>query len=282
MARFHSINGRLVDAASAAIGISDLGLLRGYGIFDFFLVRRGVPMFVDDYLARFERSARILGLALPLTVPELRRHILQLIQANDMEEAAIRLLLTGGYADDGYTPAVPNWMVLHHDQPHTPAERYEQGVKLMTWRHVRELPEVKSTNYLTAIQIRHLLQQAGAPEVLYHDGVYVSESARSNFFALLDTGVLVTPAQGVLHGITRKQVRYLASQVGIPVEERPLRLDELPYAQEAFLTSTVKGVLPVVQIDEQRIGTGHPGPLAQQLGQAFEAHCQAYIAAFTP
>ncbi len=277
MIRFHKINGMLAEAGTAAIGVNDLGLLRGYGIFDFFLVRRGAPMFFDDYLERFFRSAGLLGLDVPVSLPELKQHIHELLDANAQPDSAIRLLLTGGYAEDSYTPARPNWIIMQHEMPRTPPEQYARGIKLMLHRHVRELPEVKSTNYLTGIRIREDLKRAGAPEVLYHDGRQVSESARSNFFIVTSNGVLVTPRDNVLHGVTRKQVLALARQAGIPVEERAVELSELPAAAEAFLTSTVKGVLPVVQIDDMPIGEGMAGPLSVQLMTAFHAHVEAYI-----
>ncbi len=277
MIRYHCINGRQVEASDASIGLNDLAFLRGYGIFDFFLVRGGVPLFFDDYLARFARSARLLGLEPPLSTPELKQHIYALIEANGLPDAAIRLLLTGGYAADSYTPVTPNWIIMEHAMPQTPPEQHAQGIKLMTYRHVRELPEIKSTNYLTGIRIREALQRAGAPEVLYHDGQWVSESARSNFFILTRDGVLVTPHDGVLHGITRKQVLALAQQADIPVEERGIALSELSEAAEAFLSSTTKGVLPVVQIDDIRLGEGKPGPVSRQLSEAFNAHVLAYV-----
>jgi branched-chain amino acid aminotransferase len=277
MIRYHFVNGVLTDAATASVGLSDLGLLRGYGIFDYFLVRRGMPLFFDDYLDRFSRSATLLGLELPAALPELKRHIFHLLDANGLPDTAIRLLLTGGYADDSYTPVQPNWMVMQHLLPQVPAWQHADGIKLMQYRYVRELPEVKSTNYLTGIRIREELKRADAPEVLYHDGRCVSESARSNFFIVTQEGVLVTPRDQVLHGITRKQVLLSAQEAGIPVEERELLLTELPAAAEAFITSTLKGVMPVVQIDDLRIGSGAPGPISRRLGAAFRARVEAYL-----
>ncbi len=278
MIRFYAINGELAETGAASVGLNDLGLLRGYGVFDFFLVRRGIPLFFDDYLARFTRSASLLELELPVATAELKQQILHLIEVNGLPDAAIRLLLTGGYAEDSYTPSRPNLIIMEHNMPQTPPGQHADGIKLMLYRHLRELPEIKSTNYLTGIRIRNELRRAGAPEVLYHDGNIVSESARSNFFILTREGVLVTPRDKVLHGITRKQVLQIAQQAGIPVEERDILLPELPVASEAFLTSTVKGVLPVVQIDDIRIGDGKPGPASRQLMEAFREHVKQFAA----
>jgi branched-subunit amino acid aminotransferase/4-amino-4-deoxychorismate lyase len=117
---------------------------------------------------------------------------------------------------------------------------------------------------------------------LYHDGRLVSESARSNFFIITAEGVLVTPSDQVLHGVTRKHILALAQQAGIRAEERDLALSELPTAAEAFLTSTIKGVLPVVQIDDIRIGDGRPGPVSRGLRELWQNHVADYIAGHQP
>ena len=282
MIRYYDVNGGLRQKYTASFRLDDLGLLRGYGIFDYFLVRQGVPMFFDDYTERFYRSARLLGLEVPVSTTELCQRIARLLEANREKDTAIRLLLTGGYADDSYTPIEPNFAIMQHPMPTVAPERYEEGIKLMLYRHLREVPEVKSTNYLTGILIREQLRQAGAPEVLYHDGRLVSESARSNFFIITAEGVLVTPADQVLHGVTRKHVLALARQAGIQVEERDLALSELSTAAEAFLTSTIKGVLPVVQIDDIRIGDGRPGPVSRGLRELWQNHVADYIAGHQP
>jgi len=278
MIRYHLINGEPVEITQASLGLQDIGILRGYGIFDFFLVRQGVPMFLEDYLDRFFRSAKLLELEVPVSREEFKRHLNTLLDLNGIQDTAIRLLLTGGYASDGFTPAeIPNWIIMQHSMPAMPTALYPVGIKLMLYRHVREVPEVKSTNYLTAIRIRNDLKKAGAPEVLYHDGKVVSESARSNFFILTKQGVLVTPVNNTLMGITRKQVIKLAGIAGIAVEERDIPLEELSEAAEAFITSTIKGVLPVVQIDDINIGNGKPGTHTERLRIAFEQLTNQYI-----
>jgi branched-chain amino acid aminotransferase len=277
MMLYHHINGALTDTHAAAIGLNDLGLLRGYGIFDFFLVKNKQPLFFQDYMDRFSRSADLLGLELPFSREDTYDHIQELLDANQLSDAAIRLVLTGGYADDSYTPSSPNYIIMQHPTPTVPEPYYTKGIKLMSYPFERELPEIKSTNYLTGIRIRNLLKQAGAPEVLYHNGASISESARSNFFIVTNEGVLVTPEEKILHGITRKQILRLAQDLQIPTETRTLLLSELPKAREAFLTSTTKGVLPVTQIDDITIGNGTPGPISHQLMQAFTNLVHSFI-----
>ncbi|MCB0639378.1 MAG: aminotransferase class IV [Lewinella sp.] len=264
------LNGRLLPQEEAAVGLTDLGLLRGYGIFDYFLFERFQARFVDDYLRRFYLSAGLLHLRVPIPMPEMYEQVQRLIDANGLPEGGIRLLMTGGYAADGYTPTTPNWAIMQGPFMRTPPEYYEQGVRLMLHAHQRDLPEVKSTNYFTGIRLQPMMRRMGAQYLLFHDTEgHISESDRSNFFLLTAEGELATADRGVLKGITRQRILEIARELGIPTRERPIHVEELEFAQEAFLTGTSKGVLPVVQVNQEVIGTGRPGPVAQRLHAAF-------------
>ena len=181
-----------------------------------------------------------------------------LIQANGHSEGGIRLVLTGGYAEDGYTPVKPNMMILQYPYPTYAQEKFEKGLSLMTFQHQRELPEIKTINYITGIWLLDKIKAANADDVLYHDGTYVRESVRSNFFLVSKEGTLITPSKKILPGITRKQILEVVDGI-IEVEEREVMVTELQTAQEAFLTSSTKGAMPVVQIDGITVGEGVPG-----------------------
>lgn len=276
MINYSNINGHLVPAGEASLKVSDLSVIRGFAIFDFFLFRQGHPLFLDDYLDRFYRSAELLHMAVPFSKAGFARQILQLIEHNGQEEGGIRLLLTGGYSPDGYTPAEPNVLIL---QSPLPAKTWQnsQGIKLMTHTFLREIPEVKTTNYVTGISLLPELQRRGFDDLLFvENGEWIRESARSNFFLVLDGQRVVTPGTKVLLGVTRKQILHLAGK-RYQVEERDVHISEVAEAREAFFTSTIKGVLPVVQVDDQVIGDGKSGPVAAQLYRDFIAHVEAYL-----
>lgn len=276
MVKYYNINGKQVPAGQAALGVHDLSILRGYGIFDFFLVRRRQPVFFEDYLNRFFRSAELLNLTVPLTRDELRGHVHELIAANGLEEAGMRFVLTGGYADDGYTPVSPNLIIMEHPMPNVPTAHFDQGVKVITHRFQREIPEVKTINYLMGIRLQPELKRAGAIEPLYHDGTFVREAARSNFFLVTEDERVVTPATDILFGVTRRKVLELARNY-FDVEEREVRLEELTTAREAFLTGSTKHVMPVVQIDNRPVGDGRPGAITRKLMELFEAYSMEYL-----
>lgn len=275
MIRYYNLNGKLTQANEVSLHVSDLSILRGFGIFDYFLVKKYEPLFLKDYLGRFYTSAEKLGLDVPVNQNELIRLIKELIAANGLSEAGIRLVLTGGYALDSYTPTAPNLIIMEHEFKAPPAWQFDQGIRLLTYGHQRELPEIKSINYLTGIRLQAKLKAQQADYLLYHDQSIIRESDRSNFFGITEDGVLVTPHEKILLGITRKQLIRLASEV-MPVEEREVNLEEIPKFREAFLTSSTKGVMPVVQIDEHSLGDGKPGDLTYKLGELFMERVGSY------
>lgn len=273
------INGEVVDAQTASLHVSDLGLLRGYAVFDFFRVLGGVPLFLEDYLARFARSVALLGCTLPVRQSALKELVFTLIRRNQLKDAGVQLLLTGGYAEDGFTPSTPNLVLLARPLKPLDAALYRQGAGLISHRYRRELPEAKTTNYAVAISLLPKQRAAGAVDVLYHDGQRIYETARSNIFVLRRDGVLATPAREVLPGVTRKQLLALAHEL-VEVRETDITLDELAAAQEVMITSTLKGVLPITHIDGRPVGDGQVGRLSQALKARFEAHVQHYLAAY--
>lgn len=272
----YCLNGELTPAAETKIHVSDLGLLRGYGIFDFFLVEESVPLFVADYLNRFFSSAEMVRLQIPFTLDEVRDQIRRVISANQIRNAAVRLVLTGGYSPDGITPARPNLVVMTHPYPTYPAAYYREGTALITDEYQRHLPAVKTINYLNSILLQSKMKEAGAVDVLYHDNGLLSETSRSNFFLVTSDQTVVTTPGGVLPGITRMKVLELARN-RYKVEERPLELSELRTAAETFITGSTKKVMPIVRIDDQPVGDGKIGPVTQSLMSAFADYTEQYI-----
>ncbi len=278
--QFSMINGDIVQTSKAQLHVSDLALLRGYGLFDFFRVKEGVPLFLEDYFARFYGSAEKLGLEVPISKSELESLIFSLLEANGERDTNVRLLLTGGYSDDGFTPAKPNVMALQHARKDYDPELFEKGAALITHKYVRDLPEVKSINYATAVRLIPEMKKANAIEVLYHDAGKVAETSRANIFIVDQEGALVTPAEDILEGITRKRILELAEDM--EVETRQVSLEEVMAAQEVFITSTTKGAMPISEIDGQTIGEGRAGEVTKQLGKRFEARVEAYVREHQP
>ncbi|MGV3657383.1 MAG: aminotransferase class IV, partial [Chitinophagaceae bacterium] len=178
------------------------------------------------------------------------------------------MILTGGYSPDSYQPASPNLVLLQQPLQLPPAEKFKAGVKVITHTYQRELPEVKSTNYLMGIWLQQQVRAHHAADVLYQQNGIVSEFPRANVFIVTKRGKLVTPAQNILKGITRMKLLQLA-QKDFEVEERAVHLDEVKDAAEVFMTSTTKRLLPISHVDDVVIGAGHAGPVTTQLNRLF-------------
>ena len=266
---FCSLNGVITPYAQAQIDINDLGLLRGYGIFDYFRIHQNTPLFLEDHLDRFYKSAEIIKLAIPFEREELTTGIFELIRLNNMSQSGIRLVLTGGYSENAYSIGKPNLIITQEPFSFSSDSVYREGVKLITHEYMREIPEVKTTNYITAIWQQDQIASANAFDVLYHQKGLISEVSRSNFFLITQNNKLITPVSGILKGVTRKNVLSLARK-RYEVEERAVSISELKTASEAFLTGTTKKILPVVRADGTVIGKGIPGEMTLQLSADFE------------
>jgi len=265
---FYYFNGRIVPAEEAKITVRDIAVLRGFGIFDFFRTSRGKPFLMDDYLARFVNSAKLMGLSFPHGEDELGEIVLETLRANKLPEAGIRLVLTGGDSPNAFLPAEPNFAILI-EPLHWPDEDWlTNGVKLISYPYQREFSRIKTIHYIPAIMLQEKAKAAGAVDVLYHHNGEIREVTRSNFFLVKD-GRISTPNDHILFGVTRKKAIELARMFW-PVEERAVLFGEIAEADECFMTGTTKKITPVVAIDGKVIGNGKPGPVTNRLMKIFE------------
>ncbi|GAB3039913.1 D-amino-acid transaminase [Spirosoma pulveris] len=271
-------NGTIAPTDQLAVGITDLGLLRGYGLFDYFLTYNGRPFQWDWYWARFQNSASRMHLKLPLGKDETYAIVMKLVERSNEAirksgtatptDVGIRFVLTGGYSADSISVEKPNLLILAEMIHPVPVIQYEQGIKVILDEYVREMAEVKSTDYKRVILMAEAIRAARASDILYQKGGEISELSRSNFF-IVKGEKISTPDRHILHGITRKTVMQLA-QSDFEVEERPVLLSELYDADEAFTTSSTKKILPITQIGELTIGDGHVGPKSRFLLERFD------------
>jgi branched-subunit amino acid aminotransferase/4-amino-4-deoxychorismate lyase len=263
------INGQFIEERNACLHVSDLSIQRGYGIFDYCRTKDHTPVYLDDHIDRFFGSAGIMHLEVPISKEELTSVIHQLIKKNNIPQSGIRILLTGGYSPDSYEIIQPNLIVLQHPLVLRPVAASNHGIKVITHEYVREFPGAKTINYAMGIWLQQKIKQSNAVDVLYHSQGEISEFPRSNFFLVTKDDRIVTPKQNILQGITRKKILELASK-DFATEERTVMINEIRVAKEAFMTSTTRRILPIVQIDDVIIGTGMPGRISNLLDQALE------------
>ena len=260
------VNGEYVDSASAALPVGDLGIVRGYGVFDLGRTYGRTPFRLHEHVERLMRSAAQIELAVPWSVEEIEAIALETLARNpDMLDVAIRIVVTGGESATHMMPEEKSSLfVMISPLNAAKPEMFAKGASLITVQGDRYLPTVKSINYIGAILAMKKAKSAGAIEALYvsADGT-ITECTTSNFFAFKgDT--LITPEKGVLDGITRAAAIEVAEDM-YPIEYRNLRFDELEGVDELFITSTTKEILPIVKVDDLVIGDGAPGVRTQRL-----------------
>lgn len=274
------VNGQYLAEDEAKLPVRDLSILRGYAAFDYLRTYGGQPFRLDKNIARLRRSCEILELPFPWSDAELREIVLETLRQNvalgDTDSYSIRLVVTGGISSNNITPDdMPTLLVLVQPFTPMPSEYYQDGVKIITIELNRLFPDAKSTLYTPAILAQRRAREQGGVEALYKDdNDNVLEATTSNIFAIFGN-TLVTPptAKHILPGITRMTVLEMAEQY-FDVQIRDLPFNELLQADEVFLSSSNKEVLPVVQIDEHYIGNRIVGEGTQQLMALFREFIQ--------
>lgn len=250
MANWVYINGKIVEQQHANIPVDNTGIARAFGVFDLFRTRNKVPTFFDDYLNRFTESQKFLGLSRQISRDEVISAVKDLQEKNRFQDSTFKLILLGD-GPDGSPVFDPFFYILN--LPLT-IDLNKKSIKVITHEYVREYPKIKSLNYMTSFALQRKKTEQDAEEVIYHYEGLVSEASRCNLFIIKD-GHLITPNENILHGITRKHVIEAAKSI-MDVEIMSVTLDDMLNADEVFVTSTTKEVMPVSHIDGNVVGVG--------------------------
>ncbi len=270
MEKYCYLNGKIIETKNAKISINDIGILRGFGCFDFLRTYNGVPFLFNDHLRRFFNSANLMNLKPPISADEIKKIVGKLIIKNKAKNVGIRILLTGGYSFDGFSwnKNKPTFAILMQ-KLHLPDKKlYRDGIKLITYDYQRELPLAKTNNYATKLKLDSFRQEKKAFEILYLNNGNILEGASCNFF-IFKNDVLITPKDDILLGTRRRLIINLAKKF-FKVEERTLKLGEINEASEAFVSSTTRDILPVVKIDNINIGNGKVGNNTKKLIELYK------------
>jgi len=276
--RFFFLNGKFVKEKDAKIEVNDLGLLRGYGVFDYLRTYDRILFHFDDHIFRFFNSAKKMNLKVPYSKEEIKKIFYQLIKKNkNLSEFSFRIVLTGGRSSDGKTSKDQTFFIIVDKSHIYPKLSYKKGIKLITINYLREFSEIKSLNYAMAISNWEKILKKGAQEILYiSDRNIVSECSTSNFF-IVKKKILYSPRTNVLNGITKKVVVSLAKKSRFKIIEKDLFLKEALSSDESFITSTDKEILPVVKIDNFKIGNGKVGEVTTELMKVFNEYIVKYV-----
>ena len=269
------LNGSLLPRSQARISCFDLGFLYGYGLFETMRAYSGHIFRLEKHLERLSQSATLLGL--PVIASDLKKACHNTMKANKLKDARIRLTVSIG-GEGEITPEIPKHpkpTVLVTAARYFPLsdEIYRKGYKAVVSTIDRDsqspLSLLKSANYLSSILARREARAAEADEaILLNERGFLCEGSTSNIFLVSD-GELITPdvESGCLPGITRQAVIELARGLGRSISEREVQLDELFHADEAFLTNSITELMPLAEVNNQRIGRGK---VTERLMQAYK------------
>lgn len=293
---FVNVNGRITDAAHATISVFDHGFLFGEGVYEVCRTYHGEPFLFDRHMQRMRASAAMIALDVPLSDDEFLRRSRETMAAAGLGpqadgsclDAYVRILLTRGIGELTYDPAAtPEPSVVVIAKPHVPppADHYTRGVGVVLVDILRNHPQsvsplIKSNNLMNnALGMQQALRRGGSEGVFRNYRGEISECAQSNLF-IVKNGVVRTPGldAGLLAGITRAYVLEIAAELGFAAEEAVLRDEDLFAADEAFVTSTTKEIVPVVRVDDRPVGTGVPGPMTGALLAEYRRKADALTA----
>jgi branched-chain amino acid aminotransferase len=289
MAATVNVNGRIFDQQHAVISVFDHGFLYGEGVYETWRTYNGQPFLFDRHMRRLRNSSGMITLAVPLSDEQLDARCRETTRAAGLGEgpggdAYVRMLLTRGIGELSYDPAgCPDPSIVVIVKPHVPppAEVYERGVKVALVAIVRNHPGtvsplIKSNNLLNnALAMQEAFRRGAFEGVMRNYRGELAECTQSNLFIVKDGAALTPPLDaGLLPGITREFVFEIGADAGIPVREAVLHDADLLGADEAFLTSSTRELVPIVQVDDRRIATGRPGPVTLALLARFRVRAE--------
>ena len=287
MAATVNVNGRVFDQEHAVISVFDHGFLYGEGVYETLRTYNGQPFLFERHMDRLRKSAGMLALHVPLTDADIDarfRDTMRVARLGDHpdREAYLRILITRGVGELTYDPAAcptPSIVVIAKPHVNPSVEVFDKGVQVALVPIVRNHPGsvnplIKSNNLLNnALAMQEAFRRGGYEGIMRNYRGELAECTQSNLFIVKNGAALTPPVNaGLLPGITRAFLFEVGQEAGIDVREAVLRDEDLFGADEAFLTSTTREVVPIVRVEERTIGAGVPGPVTLALLHRFREH----------
>lgn len=278
MPRIAYVNGRYVPHSDAAVHVEDRGYQFADGVYEVCEVRHGVIVDLTRHLDRLDRSLSELRIDAPMTRAALVQVIRQVLRRNHVRNGLFYLQVTRGVARrdhifpaEGTRPAVV--VTAKSTDPKVIIAKNEKGLRAITLPDNRwDRVDIKTVGLLPNVMARQQAREQGAQEAIYIDADgMVTEGAATNVWIVDAEGFLVTrPAEhGILKGITRTGLMDVGRTLGIEIRERKFSCQEMLEAREVFITAATSICFPIVEIDGQVIGNGHPGALGERIRGAF-------------
>jgi D-alanine transaminase len=268
------LNGEYVKRSDAKVDIEDRGYQFGDGIYEVIRVYNGEVFTMDEHMERLYQSAEKMKITIPYELKEISSIVFKLMKDNHLKDGIVYMQVSRGISQrQHHFPAgeVPASVVAYTKEVPRPEKQMKEGVTAMLCEDIRWLRcDIKSLNLLGNLLAKEEAASRGHFEAIQHRGETVTEGSSSNAFIVKDGTILTHPATNlILNGITRRVIKELADQNGMPFVEKTFTVDELLSAEEIFIASTTSEVMPVVKVDDVTIGQGVPGPITSKLQALF-------------
>jgi aminodeoxychorismate lyase len=266
------LNGNFLPEAQAVVPVNDRGFLLGDGLFETIRVVNGRPFRMAQHLERMTRGADFLKIKPPFAPNELEKFAGQLIEQNQMPDAILRVTLTRGPGERGYSPknaGTPTVVMTLHTAP--PLENPVEWNLVTSSFHIPAadpLSSFKTTSKILHVMARAEAAEKGADEaLLINTNGEVAETASGNLFWVYDDKICTVPTgRGVLPGITRAVVLEICQTLGLQVNKRVIKPEALRNSEGIFVTQSALGIVPVVSFDGEPVA---PSPLVDQIAQTY-------------
>ncbi len=272
------LNGDYLPLAEAKISVMDRGFLFGDGIYEVIPSYSGKLFHFSGHMERLENSLSSIRLINPHDHAQWLKILTPLLDENLDQYIYLQITRGVGSKRDHAFPENITPTVFAMSSTIVPFADLDAGAKAISVDDSRwELCNVKATTLLANILLRQQAVEKGCAEAILVKEGYVTEGAASNIFAVID-GILITPPKdhAILPGITRDVILELAEHNNIPSSEDIISLDALKTASEIWLTSSTREIIPVVQLDNEMISNGKPGPVWQTMNQLFQAYKKSH------
>jgi D-alanine transaminase len=272
------LNGNWLPLAQAQVSVLDRGFLFGDGVYEVIPVYSGLPLRLSEHLQRLQQSLDGIRLPNPDRDEVWRERIAELIQRSGGGDQLLYLQVTRGAAPRDHafpsSSVAPTIFLTSKNFAPPDDARFEQGLRVALAPDPRwQLCNLKTLNLLANVLLKQIAVEDGLDEMLLYANDQLTEGTSSNIFVVRNQVIATPPlSNNILPGITRGLILELAQQEGIQIKERSITLSELMHADEVWISSSTRELMPVVAIAGTPVADGRPGPIARALRPVFRAY----------
>jgi len=256
-----------------SIGTDDLGFERGFAVFDYCRERDSRITFINDHLQRLDHSQSLLRLHYNANMEEVKNILETLLKKNNIINSYFKCIISARLVENKTSAILTIYQDIYKPYGN---EMYHNGITLILHEFAKPFSEYKTTFYLGSLREYDRMLENKAEDILFYFDNIVRECSRCNIF-IIKGGLIYTPDKNILKGVTRHHVINCIKEQYIVIE-KDISVKELFEAEEVFISSTTKNIMPVVKIEDQMIGNGKPGNITKLLIPLFENYCTNYVA----